>query len=324
MPNQRKIAESLKKCAEFDVIVLEGEGLAPHCTFGIGGKAAFFLEPADETGLIACLKALREESFPYIILGGGSNVLFPDGDFDAAVVSTGKLRSLAVTEGVLSCGAGALMGDALEFCFARGFCGLEAFAGLPGAAGGAAYMNARCYGVSISDVLASVYYIEASALEARKYVFDKADWDYKKSPFQRGGRLAGGVITGVDFGVNPAEGNALATARRKAEECLRDREAKGHFAYPSAGSVFKNSREAGKPAGQLIDEAGLKGLTQGGAQVAPWHGNIIINRGGATARDVEALIARVAEQVRAKTGVALEREIVLAEESVVVFKEGES
>jgi UDP-N-acetylmuramate dehydrogenase len=98
-------------------------------------------------------------------------------------------------------------------------------------------------------------------------------------------------------------------------EHRRDREAKGHYRFPSAGSVFKNNRKFGKPAGKIIDELGLRGLRVGGAQVAPWHGNIIVNTGGATAADIRRLTEMLEEKALRETGCELEREVIFLGDS---------
>ena len=103
---------------------------------------------------------------------------------------------------------------------------------------------------------------------------------------------------------------------KKAQSFVADRQQKGHFSYPSAGSVFKNNREFGKPSGKIIDEAGLRGLELGGAQVGPWHGNFIINRGNAKASDIQQLVQRVQDEVWKKTGFFLEPEIIFLSRSI--------
>ena len=103
---------------------------------------------------------------------------------------------------------------------------------------------------------------------------------------------------------------------KKAQSFVADREQKSHFSYPSAGSVFKNNREFGKPSGKIIDEAGLRGLEFGGAQVAPWHGNFIINKGNASASDIQQLVHMVQQQVHEKTGFCLEPEIIFLPRSI--------
>jgi UDP-N-acetylmuramate dehydrogenase len=292
-------------------IVKEREPLAPHTSFKIGGAARLFIEPADEESLALCLKEFPSR----VILGGGSNVLFPDGEFVTPVISTLALDSIACPDedGILVCGAGATMERAIEFAFAHNAAGLESFAGLPGTVGGAAFMNARCYDTSVSDVFFSARCIDPADFSFKDYFFDADDWAYKKSPFQTGGRLAGCVITRVSFSLQKGGRNQTAGAREIAALHIADREQKGHFRFPSAGSVFKNNRAFGKPAGRLIDEAGLRGTRAGGAEIAPWHGNIIVNTGGASASDVKALIARAAAEVKRKFGFVLECEIIILE-----------
>jgi UDP-N-acetylmuramate dehydrogenase len=162
-------------------------------------------------------------------------------------------------------------------------------------------MNARCYESSIADILSEVTFLDES-LDLVTMPIDPADFSYKKSPFQ--GRDT--VILEAVMVLRSGESAAVAekTAARRAE-----REEKGHFRYPSAGSVFKNNRDFGKPAGKIIEELGLRGLQSGGAQIAPWHGNFIINTGGATADDVMRLITLMQEKALQTFGFTLEPEI---------------
>jgi UDP-N-acetylmuramate dehydrogenase len=131
------------------------------------------------------------------------------------------------------------------------------------------------------------------------------DFGYKTSPFQ----TMDALIVGGRFAVTP---RAETEIRREMEQYRHDRTKKGHYRYPSAGSVFKNNREFGAPVGRIIDELGLKGLAIGNAQVAPWHGNIIINRGKARASDIKALVEILKKKVRAARGLELECEILFA------------
>ena len=126
---------------------------------------------------------------------------------------------------------------------------------------------------------------------------------YKRSPFQNNGT----VVLSAVFRLEPGNRIQIEAAMNAAES---DRIQKGHFRFPSAGSIFKNDRRFGKPTGQLIDEAGLRGLTRGGAQIAPYHGNIIINTGGATAADICVLIGTVEETVERNCGLRPEPETV--------------
>jgi UDP-N-acetylmuramate dehydrogenase len=183
----------------------------------------------------------------------------------------------------------------MEFAFA-----------LPGSVGGAVWMNARCYEREVSDVLEFVDYLDVDVGQ-RRLAMRHDDWAYKLSPFQ----AMRGVILRAGFRLAPA---VPAKIEEQMQEHRKDREKKGHFLFPCAGSVFKNNRAFGAPTGVLVDSLGLKGRRIGGAQVAPFHGNIIINTGGATARDVLTLMELVENEVRIRLGFHLEREVLLVGE----------
>ena len=164
------------------------------------------------------------------------------------------------------------------------------------------YMNARCYNASISDALKAAVYLDGDGnictLETAGGGFD-----YKKSPFQTNG----GIIL---EGIFATTGGVAAELLQEMEGYKKDREAKGHFAYPCAGSVFKNNRAFGLPSGKIIDNLGLRGYTVGGAKISEHHANIIVNCGNATAQDVKDLVDLIQVRVKEATGFQLEREII--------------
>jgi UDP-N-acetylmuramate dehydrogenase len=313
MNNLLKIRKNSNIYVDFNGEVRENEPLAPHSTFKIGGNALVFIEPRDTAALASCLRALGD--IPFVIAGGGSNVLFPDGLFEKAVISLNAFSGISHNESdgrvIVQCGAGAPMESVVEYSLVHNALGLERFSGLPGSAGGAAYMNARCFDASLCGALDSVTMLSPHDWALSEYRYDGGGWEYKTSPFMRGGRFDGSVITSVSFALKKGGDEQTRKAREDAERFFNDRQKKGHFLFPSAGSVFKNNRAFGKPSGQLIDEAGLRGLTIGGAQIAPRHGNIIINKNNASAADVKALIARAQAAVKKRFGFALEPEIVI-------------
>ena len=165
-------------------------------------------------------------------------------------------------------------------------------------------MNARCYERSTAEVLESVRYLKT---DGSPHTLSPADggFGYKRSPFQDNAS----VVVSAVFRLEPGDRRQIEEAMNAAES---DRIQKGHFRYPSAGSVFKNDRRFGKPTGRLIDEAGLRGLKRGGAQIAPYHGNIIINTGGAAADDILSLIETVEETLERRLGLRPEPETVFA------------
>ncbi|MBO5137459.1 MAG: UDP-N-acetylmuramate dehydrogenase [Spirochaetaceae bacterium] len=313
MYNVRKIAENINTQGKFQGQILQDEPLAQRTTFKVGGNAALFFEPQDIASLQLCLKTIKASETPFIVLGGGSNVVVPDEGLHYVVISSTALSNIthkkAETKTHLVCSSGCTIQQVTEYCNKHKLGGLENFSGLPGTVGGATYMNARCYEKSISDVIESVKYIQGQEATEKNYIYNHNDWDYKKSPFQNS--LSGSIITEVTFNVIPLlTEEAVEESIKKASSFLEDRRQKGHFKYPSAGSVFKNNRIFGQPSGKIIDQAGLRGIKIGGAQIAPWHGNFIINIGNATAKDIKSLVEKIIHQVQKSHGFTLEPEII--------------
>ena len=304
MTSIRETAEKFNT-DDFKGRILFSETMANHTTFRIGGPAPLFIEPFDVPSLRFTLSVLKTAAVPYFVLGGGSNIVVSDKGFEGAVVSMSALCHIEADGEYVAAGAGASVSSVVSFCTEHALSGLEPFAGLPGSAGGAVYMNARCFDVSVSDILSEVRYIDCETLEEKTYRFSASDWDYKISPFQNTLR----IVTCAVFKTRRLSEDKKGEIAERCKAYVAERSTKGHYKFPSAGSVFKNNRAFGKPSGKIIDEAGLKGMRSGGAQVAPWHGNFIVNTGGATAADVRALADRIVEIVRQKTGFTLECEI---------------
>lgn len=329
--------------------VLFDEPMSNHTTFRVGGPADLFVMPSSIEELRAVLDLFSgsDPLVPVSIIGGGSNLLVADRGIRGAVVSLERMNRIervdqrgrialpasAGEDGValpagadgggrilVRSGAGASVKALTEWCEAESLSGLERFAGLPGSVGGAVFMNARCYEISVSDVFfaAEVMYFASGRYTIEESEYDAAGWDYKKSPFQErsgsdplvvGDRTA--LILSAVFSLKAGDRKAIGV---EMEKYVRDREEKGHFRFPSAGSMFKNNHAFGKPSGKLIDEAGLRGFRIGDAQVAPWHGNIVINVGNARAEDLRVLVTEVRKRVEAATGFLLEPEVIFAGE----------
>ena len=219
------------------------------------------------------------------------------------VVHAAALQGIETDGKEIAAEAGSPISAVSEAAAAAGLSGLEFIYRMPGSVGGAVWMNARCYGESIADKLAWVDYLDADG-EAGRYVPRRSEFAYKRSPFQDGRR----VITRVGFSLKPDARDEIGA---RMEKHGADRVQKGHFRYPCAGSVFKNNRNFGAPTGQLIDALGMKGIRRGGAMIAPFHGNIIINLGNARAADILELILLAEKRVREAYGFELERELVL-------------
>ena len=264
---------------------VQGEPLAAHTTFRIGGPAVFWCAPQDAEQLRETLRLCRENGVRVYLLGNGSNTLFDDAGFDVVRITAG---------------AGQTLGRLCSKAQALGLTGLEFACGIPGTVGGAVYMNAGAYGGEMKDVLESVTFLD-DTLELRVLPAKDLAMGYRTSVFEQHPDWCILSATVVLHRGNGAE--VLARMR----ELLGKRREKQPLEWPSAGSTFK--RPAGAFAGKLIEDCGLCGFTVGGAQISEKHCGFVINRGGATCADVVELTEQVSRIVKEKTGFVLEREI---------------
>ena len=277
------------------------EPMADHTSFKIGGPADVFLVPRSYAELTLCLEVVKRYGAPCFLLGGGTNILVADRGIRGVVISTTMLSEITIDATTLIAQTGAQVGDVCRAAAEAELSGVEFIHGMPGSIGGAVWMNARCYGNSIADVLTEVEVIDEQ-LNLVRITCDPGQFAYKKSPFQN----MAGCIWRVRLLLHHGEREVILA---KMEENRRDRVDKGHFRAPSAGSLFKNNRDFGAPTGKIIDELGLRGATVGGAAIAPFHGNIFINQDNATADDVLALIRLAVETAARKRHIRLEPEV---------------
>ena len=308
----KDVVQNFIKKTGFSSKILFDEEIAPRTTFKIGGKAAVFVEPEDTFQLQDIIALSKKYKIPVILLGGASNVVFKDEYFDGIVLSTGGMKGLYTDE--LECGesvyvcasAGESMENLVNFCSQKGLRGLERFAGLPGSVGGAVYMNARCFDTSISNLIVSAYVFDTETFDCEEVPFKAEEWDYKLSPFQHKNK----IILQAVFSLKKCPETEINALKEENLFYIEERKKRGHFDFPSAGSVFKNNRAFGFPSGKIVDDCGLRGYRIGNAQIAPFHGNFIINLGGATQKDVKNLVEYVVNTVRDKKGFLLEPEII--------------
>ncbi|MBO4533198.1 MAG: UDP-N-acetylmuramate dehydrogenase [Treponema sp.] len=318
----------LKNHDAFKGDILQNEPLAPKTTFKVGGPADLFIAPQNYYSFQIAMDALLQNDVRFFIMGGGSNIVFADEGFKGAVVCTSKFSDTAYYppsniskefgkielkkgQTLITCFSGTPMAALVKFCTENSISGLEQFAGLPGSVGGAVYMNARCFDLSISDRLFSVSWMDYSKekISLEQQLLDPSEWAYKKSPFQSGKKF----ITTATFLLTQKNASEQPQIQTECKKYIAERVNKGHFKFPSAGSVFKNNRSFGKPSGQIIDEAGLRGYTIGGAKVADFHGNFIVNVKDAKAAQIKELVEYVQAQVQQKYGFSLESEIIFVE-----------
>lgn len=278
----------------------EAESLAAHCTFKIGGPAKLFVQPRTEEELCSAIGICKSCGVRYYLLGNGSNILFADEGYDGAVIDITALETgIGITGTELSAGAGVRLSALCKAALEQGLTGLEFAYGIPGTVGGAVYMNAGAYGGEMKQVVERVHFLEADGTPGVMSGEDLA-FGYRKSAFMGTKR----IITSAELRL---ESGAEAEITAKMEDFMRRRREKQPLELPSAGSVFK--RPEGYFAGALIEQCGLKGFAVGGACVSEKHAGFIVNKGGATCADVEALIRAIQDTVFQATGVELEPEI---------------
>lgn len=288
-------------------MVAFNEPMSCHTSFKIGGPADVLLTPGTMEELLSCLQIIKEYRLPHFFLGGGTNILVSDKGIRGVIIHTGKLNRISTTaDGTLTAQAGAQVEHVCNAAAESGLSGLEFICGMPGSIGGALWMNARCYGGSLSDILDSATVITRN-FELETVQYNTSDFGYKRSPFQ----TMQGCIWDVTLKLSVGDQGEI---RSKMSENQQDRKEKGHYSYPSAGSLFKNNREFGAPTGRILDDLGLKGKRIGGAAIAPYHANIFINENNATACDVLSLIRLAVETAFEKKQLRLEPEVRLVGE----------
>ena len=288
--------------------VREAEPVGRYSTYRIGGPATVLL-PASPEDVGAALTVAGEAGVPWFAIGLGSNLLLPDEGLDALVIRLGKgLDRLERNGDDWMVGAGLPAPIAARRTAEAGFAGLHIFVGVPGTVGGGVYMNAGCHGGDWSEIVERVTVVDATGEDA---VLARADIPFT---YRRSG-LEGRIVLEATVRLRQQDQRQLDEA---IAEMFEWRQRDTPFNQPCCGSVFKNPagpswKQAGgeRTAGQLIEAAGLKGFSIGGAQVSPMHANYIVNTDGATASDVKKLIEHVQRTVQDRVGVKLEPEVKL-------------
>ena len=278
----------------------EQEPMTRRTTFGIGGPA-LLLRPRSRAELQAAMTLCREAGEEPFILGRGSNLLVSDSGISRPVIQLdGDFTAITREGNTLRCGAGASLIAVCRAAAENSLSGIEWGYGIPGSLGGGVYMNAGAYGGEMKDILTEVTFLDEAG-EYRTLPAAELSLSYRHSIFED---RPGTVIVGAVLTLTPGDPAAIRAAM---EDYMSRRREKQPLEYGSAGSTFK--RPVGNYASALVDQCGLKGLSVGGAEVSRKHAGFIINRGGATAADVQELIAEVQRIVREKTGYTLECEI---------------
>ena len=270
-----------------------------YTTLRVGGPADYLTEPETEERLCALLRAAKERGVPILVMGNGSNLLVRDGGIRGLVIRLGRAYAgIETIPGGLYAQSGALLSalsrQAQDMCLT----GLEFAQGIPGTVGGGAYMNAGAYGGELGKVIAWVRVWDGESI--REIPRTEMEFSYRHSRAM----TEKWIILGAAFHLEPGDPEAISAAMR---DFAARRKEKQPLEYPSAGSFFK--RPPGHFAGALIENAGLKGLAVGGAQVSRKHAGFLINAGGASSRDFLQLMQLVQRIVYDKYQVRLEPEV---------------
>lgn len=280
--------------------VLKDEPMAAHTTFRIGGPADYFVMPSgtDEVGRIVSL--CRASAIPYYVIGNGSNLLVGDKGYRGVIIQIYKnMNRIDIKGQEIRVQAGALLSKTAAAACAAGLAGMEFASGIPGTLGGAVRMNAGAYGGEMKEILKSATVLTP---EGRVLTLDAEE-------MKMGYRTS--IVSKMDYIVLEAVIRLMPGSpeeiRKRMEELKEKRVEKQPLEYGSAGSTFK--RPEGYFAGRLIEEAGLRGFRVGNAQVSEKHCGFVINRGGATAREVSELMDEVIRRVEANSGVRLDPEV---------------
>lgn len=269
-----------------------------HTSLKVGGPADLYAVPEDVDDLQALVRQLAEQKMPWLVIGRGYNLLVRDGGIRGAVISLERFSRIeAVGDGRIRAEAGAENLAVVRFGQQLGLGGIGFISGIPGTIGGAIRMNAGAYGEGLLQRTACITLLRDGAV--CEFCIDELDYGYRRLDLQPGDLVLAATLQLVPR--DPAE------TEDEVRKDLELRRSKHNVGHPSAGSFFKNP--AGQAAWRLIDAAGLRGASEGGALVSPVHSNFLVNSGNATAADFLGLSERVKAAVLEQSGVVLEEEV---------------
>jgi len=281
----------------------ENEPMNQHTTFRIGGPAKLFIAPGTVSELTDIIAYCRKNSISFTVIGRGSNLLVPDEGLDITVISTAAMTGICFNGNTVTAECGVSLAALSTAAAERGLSGLEFAHGIPGTVGGAVFMNAGAYGGEISQILT-----ESSCFSPAGIVTlpgEKHSFAYRSSFYKNN---TDHLILSATFKLESGKPETIKEKMRGFDASRREKQP---LEFPSAGSAYK--RPAGYFAGKLIEDCGLKGFTVGGAAVSEKHAGFIINKGGATCKDVLTLMDHIEKTVFERFNVKLEREIKVAE-----------
>lgn len=292
--------------------------LSLHTRFGLGGPAAYYVQASTEAGFAQSLEAARASGLPYVVIGGGTNLIVSDLGFPGIVLRF-TASAIQIENTSVRVDAGADLQALVDLTVDRGLKGLETMTGIPGSVGAAVYGNAGAYGHSIMERVASVRFFDGGRV--RTFSNAECEFAYRESIFKR---HKDWIIFSAELALEPASADEL---RRVADGILKVRNEKYPPTMKCAGSIFKNLlardlpaavldrvppqviREGKVPSAFFLEQAGAKGMRIGDIQVADYHANLIFNAGQGSACDLTELIGVLKDRVHGQFGLMLEEEV---------------
>ena len=296
----------------------ENEPLSRHTRFGIGGPARVYVEADSESAFIETVREAKSSGLPTVVIGGGTNLVVADSGFDGFVLRF-TANGIRIDGATLQSDAGAGLQSIVDASIDQGLRGLETMTGIPGSVGGAIYGNAGAYGHSIDERVRSVRFFDGSVVRCVDNA--QCEFSYRESIFKRHKNW---IVFSTEVALDTAPSDELRSA---ADAILRTRNEKYPPTMKCAGSIFKNLilsklpasareqtpasviREGKVPSAYFLEQAGAKGLRNGGIHVADYHANLIYNAGRGTAQQVREVIDDLKQRVQAKFGLTLEEEV---------------
>jgi len=270
--------------------------------YEIGGEADYFVSVCNTDEIKQVLDFARKENIPYFVLGNGTNVLVSDKGYRGLVINTRRIEGVFISQNTVRAEAGALLSSFVNDVVLAGLGGVEELSGIPGTLGGAVYMNAGAYSQTISDHITKICIYDCDSDKEVIVSKEEANFGYRSSAFQKRNCII--LWAEFEFPIKVSIGILLA----RQNEIMERRKNKQPLEHKSCGSVFK--RPPDNYAGKLIEQSGLKGYSVGMAQVSEKHANFIVNKGGATAENIRAVIAEVRRVVNIKFQTLLETETI--------------
>ncbi|WP_196000889.1 UDP-N-acetylmuramate dehydrogenase [Clostridium sp. 1001271B_151109_B4] len=275
------------------------EKLSSYVNFKVGGPADILLTPKSKEQVIKSVEVCKKNNIPFYLIGNGSNILVRDGGFRGVVISLKEVSNIIVDGDKIEAECGAMLKAVSDKAMENSLTGFEFACGIPGTIGGAVFMNAGAYDGEIAHVIESAEIIDEECNIVRLSNKDLG-FGYRSSIVMKKGYTVLSAVFKLEKG-------QVKTIKELVDDLTNKRESKQPLEYPSAGSTFK--RPTGYFAGKLIQDAGLKGYSIGGAAVSEKHSGFVINKGNATAKDITDLIKYIQDEVKSQFGVELHPEV---------------